>query len=86
VWRFPSSSPNLDDRSRNHGFLRADRRQRWLTPTFDVNPLPDRVRELKTWVAEEAEPKAMVEALVTALLYLWFAPPRARDILRDADA
>lgn len=75
----------MDDHLRNHGFLHVDRGQWRLAPAFDVNPFPDRVRELKTWVSEDTGPDATIEALVSALPYFWTAAPRAREILRDVD-
>ena len=38
-----------------------------LAPAFDVNPFPDRVRELKTWVSVETGPEAIIEALLSAI-------------------
>lgn len=50
-------------------------------PAFDVNPSPERARELKTWVSEDAGPKATIEALMSVLPYFRIAAPRAREIL-----
>ncbi|RLQ22256.1 type II toxin-antitoxin system HipA family toxin [Seongchinamella sediminis] len=47
---------NLDDHLRNHGFL-YDREDKWrLSPVYDLNPVPseEKVRELTTWISEEA--------------------------------
>jgi serine/threonine-protein kinase HipA len=67
---------NVDDHLHNHGFLHASRGQWRLAPAFDINPFPDRVRELKTWISEDAGPEATVEALLSVLPY--FRIPRAR--------
>lgn len=67
---------NVDDHLHNHGFLHASRGQWRLAPAFDVNPFPDRVRELKTWISEDAGPEATIEALLSVLPY--FRIPRAR--------
>jgi serine/threonine-protein kinase HipA len=75
----------VDDHLRNHGFLHVDRGQWRLAPAFDVNPFPDRVRELKTWVSEDAGPEATIDALMSALPYFRIAVPRAREILRDVE-
>ena len=58
LWRriaFSILVTNVDDHLRNHGFLHVDRGQWRLAPAFDVNPFPERARELKTWVSEEEE-------------------------------
>ena len=88
LWRriaFSILITNVDDHLRNHGFLHADRGQWRLAPAFDVNPFPDRVRELKTWVSEDAGPEATIEALMSVLPYFRIAPPRARQILREVE-
>jgi serine/threonine-protein kinase HipA len=88
LWRriaFSILITNVDDHLRNHGFLHVDRGQWRLAPAFDVNPFPDRVRELKTWVSEDAGPEATIEALMSVLPYFRIAPPRARQILREVE-
>lgn len=88
LWRriaFSILITNVDDHLRNHGFLHVDRGQWRLAPAFDVNPFPDRVRELKTWVSEEAGPEATIEALMSALPYFRIAVPRAREILHEVE-
>jgi serine/threonine-protein kinase HipA len=88
LWRriaFSILITNVDDHLRNHGFLHVDRGQWRLAPAFDVNPFPDRVRELKTWVSEDAGPEATIEALMAVLPYFRIAPPRARQILREVE-
>jgi len=88
LWRriaFSILITNVDDHLRNHGFLHADRGQWRLAPAFDVNPFPDRVRELKTWVSEDAGPEATIEALMSVLPYFRIAPPRARQMLREVE-
>jgi serine/threonine-protein kinase HipA len=84
LWRriaFSILINNVDDHLRNHGFLHVDRGQWRLSPAFDVNPFPERARELKTWVSEEAGPEATIEALMSVLAYFRIAPARAREIL-----
>ena len=39
------------------------------------------MRELKTWVSEEAGPEATVEALMSVTPYFRIATPQAREIL-----
>ncbi len=88
LWRRIASSiliTNVDDHLRNHGFLHVDRGQWRLAPAFDVNPFPDRVRELKTWVSEDVGPEATIEALLSALPYFRIAAPRAGEILQEVE-
>jgi serine/threonine-protein kinase HipA len=55
---------NVDDHLKNHGFLYAGD-DRWrLSPVFDVNPAPERFRELKTAIADPSEPQASIELLL----------------------
>lgn len=76
---------NVDDHLRNHGFLHADGGTWRLAPAFDVNPFPDRRRELKTWITEDTGPQATVDALMHSAAYFQIAPTRARAILRDVE-
>ena len=88
LWRriaFSILITNVDDHLRNHGFLHMDRGQWRLAPAFDVNPFPERARELKTWVSEEAGPEATIEALMSVLPYFRIAPLRAREILGEVE-
>lgn len=73
---------NVDDHLRNHGFLHASRGQWRLAPAFDVNPFPDRVRELKTWISEDTGPEATIEALLSVLPYFKISLGKAKEILR----
>ena len=84
LWRriaFSILTTNVDDHLRNHGFLHVDRGQWRLAPAFDVNPFPERARELKTWVSEDTGPEATIEALMSVLPYFRITVPRAREIL-----
>ena len=43
---------NLDDQMRNHGFLRG--RGGWhLSPAYDINPVPNQPRVLKSYVDDD---------------------------------
>lgn len=77
---------NVDDHLRNHGFLHAGRGLWRLAPAFDLNPFPDRARELKTWPAEETGPAATVEAALQASRFFGIATDRANVIIREVDA
>src|ERR1700681_5067620 len=84
LWRriaFSILITNVDDHLRNHGFLHVERGQWRLAPAFDLNPFPDRLRELKTWISEETGPEATVEALLSVLAYFQISRARAKEIL-----
>ncbi len=88
LWRrmaFTILITNVDDHLQNHGFLHFDRGQWHLSPAFDVNPFPERQRELKTWVAENTGPEATIEALMSVTAYFGIATPRAREILKAVE-
>jgi len=72
---------NVDDHLHNHGFLHVSHGQWRLAPAFDLNPFPDRVRELKTWISEETGPEATIEALLSVLSYFQISRTRAKEIL-----
>jgi serine/threonine-protein kinase HipA len=76
---------NGDDHLRNHGFLHVQRGKWRLAPAFDINPFPERVRELKTWISEDTGPEATVEALLTVLPYFRIPLARAREMLRNIE-
>jgi len=88
LWRriaFSILITNTDDHLHNHGFLHAARDTWRLAPAFDVNPFPDRARELKTWISEDAGPRATVDALMSASAYFQLTPAKARAVLRDVE-
>ena len=88
LWRriaFSILITNVDDHLRNHGFLHVARGQWRLAPAFDLNPCPDRARELKTWVSEDVGPDATVDALLSVTAYFKIAPERARKILGEVE-
>ena len=86
LWRrvaFSILITNVDDHLRNHGFLHVDREFWRLSPAFDVNPSPERVRELKTWISEDAGPDMTIDALMSVIAYFRITPRRAKEILRE---
>lgn len=88
LWRRMAYSvliTNVDDHLHNHGFLHAGRGHWRLAPAFDLNPFPDRVRELKTWISEDTGPEATIEALLSVLSYFRISRTRASVILRRVD-
>ena len=50
-----------------------------------MNPFPERVRELKTWISEDAGPEARVEGLLTVAPYFRIKLARAKEILRQVE-
>ena len=88
LWRriaFSILATNVDDHLLNHGFLHVDRGQWRLAPAFDINPFPDRVRELKTWVSEETGPEATIDALISVIAYFRLSRERAKTILAQVE-
>lgn len=86
LWRriaFSILITNVDDHLRNHGFLHVDRESWRLSPAFDINPSPERVRELKTWISEDAGPDMTIDALMSVIAYFRITDARAREILSD---
>ena len=89
LWRriaFSIRINNVDDHLHNHGFLYAGRGRWRLSPAFDINPFPDRVRELKTWISEETGPVATIEALRSAAPYFRINTKRTMTILAEVEA
>lgn len=89
LWRriaFSILITNVDDHLMNHGFLHVDRGQWRLAPAFDINPFPERVRELKTWISEDAGPEASIDALMSVIAYFRIAKARAKEILGQVEA
>ena len=89
LWRriaFSILITNVDDHLLNHGFLHVSRGLWRLSPAFDLNPFPDRVRELKTWISEESGPEATIDALMSVIPYFRITKPRARELLAAVEA
>ncbi|HXM04572.1 MAG TPA: hypothetical protein VN939_18310, partial [Chthoniobacterales bacterium] len=59
-------------------------REFWrLSPAFDINPSPERVRELKTWISEDAGPDMTIDALMSVIAYFRITDARSREILSE---
>lgn len=89
LWRritFSILITNVDDHLRNHGFLHAEGGLWRLAPAFDINPFPDRVRELKTWISPDTGPEATLEALMSITAYFRISSQRAKAIVREVEA
>lgn len=88
LWRriaFSILITNVDDHLHNHGFLHTQLGQWTLAPAFDVNPFPERVRELKTWLSEDTGPAASIEALVSVAPYFRIDRDAAIRILGEVE-
>jgi len=88
LWRriaFSIAITNVDDHLHNHGFLHVEKGKWRLSPAFDLNPFPERARELKTWISEETGPEATVEALLSVAPYFRISSVRARSILDEVE-
>lgn len=77
---------NVDDHLLNHGFLHVEHGLWRLAPAFDINPFPDRVRELKTWISEDTGPAASIDALMSVAPYFRIARERAGRIVLEVEA
>ncbi|MHB1312656.1 MAG: type II toxin-antitoxin system HipA family toxin [Gemmatimonadaceae bacterium] len=76
---------NVDDHLWNHSFLHTEAGQWRLSPAFDVNPFPERARELKTWISEDTGPAASIDALLSAAPYFGVNAARAAVIIGDVE-
>lgn len=88
LWRriaFSILITNIDDHLMNHGLLHVERGLWRLSPAFDINPFPERLRELKTWVSEDSGPEATVDALMSVLPYFRLTSARAKAILAEVE-
>jgi serine/threonine-protein kinase HipA len=88
LWRriaFSVLITNVDDHLLNHGFLHVGKGLWQLSPAFDINPFPERERELKTWVSEDTGPEATIDALMSVLPYFNIKHDRALTILAEVE-
>lgn len=84
LWRrlvFNLLITNTDDHLQNHGFLYAGNGQWGLAPSFDVNPMPGKMRESKTWLTEESGPIDSVQMLLDAAPYFSLTAAQALEVL-----
>ena len=54
-----------------------------MSPAFDINPSPERVRELETWISEDVGPEMTIDALMSVIACFRITRPRAREILSE---
>lgn len=88
LWRriaFSVLITNIDDHLLNHGFLH-EKGELWrLSPAFDLNPSPERIREFKTWISEDAGPAATIDGLMSVTPYFKISRQRAKAILAEVE-
>jgi len=88
LWRrvaFSILINNVDDHLHNHGFLHVAKGQWRLSPAFDINPFPNRQRELKTWISEDAGPAASIDALMAVAPYFQLDKKDAVEVLGEVE-
>ncbi len=88
LWRriaFSILITNVDDHLLNHGFLHVAHGQWRLAPAFDLNPFPDRVRELKTWISPETGAEATIDALLSVAPYFKISQRRAKGVVAHVE-
>lgn len=88
LWRriaFSILVTNVDDHLLNHGFLHVEQGKWRLAPAFDINPFPERIRELKTWVSDKTGPEATIQALLSVTAYFRISKQRAKEILTEVE-
>ena len=69
---------NNDDHLKNHGFLYAGDGAWKLSPSFDINPQPDRHRQLKTGISELSVYSASIEAAIESAPFFELSEDAAR--------
>lgn len=84
LWRrmvFNLLISNVDDHLQNHGVLHTGGGKWRLAPAFDLNPTPDKERELKTWLSMDAGPLSHIDDAVTAAGLFRLSAAQARTHL-----
>ncbi len=86
LWRrivFNMLITNVDDHLHNHGFLHVGHGQWQLAPAFDLNPFPDKDRELRTWLTEESGPTGSIDDALAAAVHFHLNADAALHILGE---
>ena len=89
LWRriaFNVLITNIDDHLANHGFLQVGTDQWQLSPAFDINPFPDRIREFKTWLSPQLGPDARIEPVMELAQVFGLLRGQAKEILGEVEA
>lgn len=86
LWRriaFNLLITNVDDHLCNTGFLHVGNGLLRLSPAFDLNPFPDKLRESKTWLSEDTGPVTSVKTLVDLANRFYLSRDAALSILAE---
>lgn len=86
LWRrlaFNLLVTNTDDHLHNHGFLYAGNGQWRLSPAFDLNPMPGKLRESKTWLTEDSGPIETIDMLLAQCAYFSLTHRQGLDIVSE---
>ena len=86
LWRrlvFNHLITNVDDHLQNIGFLYMGGNQWQLSPAFDVNPMPDKDRESKTWLSEDTGPITSMAQLMGQASQFALTADQALTIVRQ---
>jgi len=74
---------NVDDHLKNHGFLHTTDDQWVLAPAFDLNPFPDKMRALKTWISLQSGEFASLDEALTISKSFELSKKEAKVILSE---
>jgi serine/threonine-protein kinase HipA len=77
---------NVDDHLKNHGFLHTTGDQWVLAPAFDLNPFPDKMRALKTWISQESGEAASSDEALAISKSFEISKDEAKAILSEMKA
>jgi serine/threonine-protein kinase HipA len=86
LWRrlvFNLLITNTDDHLHNSGLLYAGAGQWRLSPAFDLNPMPGKLRESKTWLTPDGGPIESVAALLNMAGYFHLGSVQAHAVLAE---
>lgn len=86
LWRrlvFHHLITNVDDHLQNIGFLYVGDHQWQLSPAFDINPMPDKDRESKTWLSEDTGPVTSMAQLLGQAPQFALSRDQALAVLRQ---
>ena len=86
LWRrlvFNHLITNVDDHLQNIGFLYSGNNQWRLAPAFDLNPIPDKDRESKTWLSEDSGPISSTQQMLDQAARFELSQPQAQSILKE---
>ena len=86
LWRrlvFHHLITNVDDHLQNIGFLYVGDNQWQLSPAFDINPMPEKNRESKTWLSEDTGPITSMAQLMGQASQFALSRNQSLEIVRQ---